>query len=520
VTAKPRLGVSVAVVLLFFAVSRVVYTAGLDVQFNATTIRNYWQIIDPVLLRGRLAESIFYLHGQPPLFNLFIGIVLKLWPNAYAAVFHAAYIVIGAAFAVSLLALQRRMRVDPRVALALTVLFVVAPATVKYENWLFYTYPVAALLCAAALFLHRHLDSGSPTDGLAFYALLAAVVLTRGIYPVAWFALVAAAVALTAPHLRRITLRAAAAPLALLLLFSLKQLIVFGTLGAGSAFMGPNLATRIRKQADPELVAELVREKRISGALRLPQFRKISLYYKHIGTPKPTGIPLLDTELKSTGAVNTNHIGYLAVSRIQMRDVVYMITHYPMLYVKSFAGTGGYFRPSGDDALASYQHNEPRMRAVSDAWDVLVCGQRNDRGPGWNLIVGLPLLLGFATCLLIRGLRVPAIDLPHEFTLGFALVTTLYTSGLTVALSSGDYNRYRFKVDAFYVLFLGIALSAVVGYVGRKRGAGTARADASPGSLDGLPGTAGKARSKKASSGRPPRPRTSGASRSRGRGSE
>ena len=36
------------------------------------------QYLDPLLLKSDLLKSLFYLHSQPPIFNLFLGIVLKL----------------------------------------------------------------------------------------------------------------------------------------------------------------------------------------------------------------------------------------------------------------------------------------------------------------------------------------------------------------------------------------------------------------------------------------------------------
>ena len=48
------------------------------VRFDAHALGIYYQFIDPPLLESRLLESLFYSHGQPPLFNLFLGLVLKI----------------------------------------------------------------------------------------------------------------------------------------------------------------------------------------------------------------------------------------------------------------------------------------------------------------------------------------------------------------------------------------------------------------------------------------------------------
>ncbi len=43
-----------------------------------------WQALDTDLLRNDLLTSLFYLHTQPPLFNLFAGMIIKVFSD-YAA---------------------------------------------------------------------------------------------------------------------------------------------------------------------------------------------------------------------------------------------------------------------------------------------------------------------------------------------------------------------------------------------------------------------------------------------------
>ena len=73
----------------------------------------YIQFLDPELLRHDLLRSLFYLRDQPPLFNAFLGVVLKLFPLHYAQAFEAIYVAGGIAFGVILYELMVRMRVAP-----------------------------------------------------------------------------------------------------------------------------------------------------------------------------------------------------------------------------------------------------------------------------------------------------------------------------------------------------------------------------------------------------------------------
>jgi hypothetical protein len=62
--------------------------------------------------------------------------------------------------------------------------FAWSPASILYENWLFYTYPATALLALSALTLGSH----SYIAWSAFSALLAILALSVALFHVIWFA--------------------------------------------------------------------------------------------------------------------------------------------------------------------------------------------------------------------------------------------------------------------------------------------------------------------------------------------
>ena len=145
------------------------------------------QFIDTELLKSNLFQSIYYLHIQPPLFNLFLGVVLKLFPGKYAEVFHFIYLVMGLLLAISIFATMTRLGVSGKQSFLWTLLFIVSPACILYENHLSYEYPVAMLLCLSALFLHQFLSHVRLRDGFIFFALLAFIVLIRSLFHFIWF---------------------------------------------------------------------------------------------------------------------------------------------------------------------------------------------------------------------------------------------------------------------------------------------------------------------------------------------
>ena len=80
--------------LALFAISRTAYYL-LGVRFDARGLTVLFQLLDPELLRHNLLQSLFYLHMQPPGYNLFVGVILKLFPHTYVTAFHGSISCLG-----------------------------------------------------------------------------------------------------------------------------------------------------------------------------------------------------------------------------------------------------------------------------------------------------------------------------------------------------------------------------------------------------------------------------------------
>ncbi|MDX1390037.1 MAG: hypothetical protein R3344_12655, partial [Acidobacteriota bacterium] len=80
-----RCSLYVWVVIVFIASE--LLAGYLGIRFADETLGTLYQYLDPEILREDLTRGLFYLHAQPPLFNLFLGIVVKLFPESYAFVF-------------------------------------------------------------------------------------------------------------------------------------------------------------------------------------------------------------------------------------------------------------------------------------------------------------------------------------------------------------------------------------------------------------------------------------------------
>jgi hypothetical protein len=439
-------------VVLAFLASRAVYFFYFGVRFSDNSLHYYLQYVDPVLLKSRLLESVTYLWEQPPLFNLFLGLVLKAFPDHSYEAFHAIFLGCGLALAVSMFLLTTRMGIPPLPSALLATLFAVHPATVLYENWLFYTYPIAALFGLAALFLHRYLCERRVRDGLVFFALLTALSLIRVTYHPFWLLLIAAAVFMAVRAKRKQVLLVCMIPVAVTISLLVKNYVLFGSAFAGKWTLGANLVT-MAGNLPPEEHKRLAREGHLSLIYRLdyPDFKPYLPPYEK------TGVAVLDEELKSNGNWNMNHLMWIDVGEINMQDAKYIIMHYPDLYLASlWNNCKVYFEPAGNYYLFSLEEdgNIHRLQAVlhmshlQEAW--------------FNWVVLLACVsfgAAFGVRWLARRIRRGTGDgggaqVLHEdataFTTLFMVFNIVFVSAATVAVAYDDHQRYRFEVMSLY----------------------------------------------------------------------
>ena len=79
-----------------FALSRVIfYTAGIRMNLDLFVGNGTAQLPDLLFLKEKLAETLYYMHGQPPLYNLYCGLLLKFFSNHLTLVVHSHFLFLG-----------------------------------------------------------------------------------------------------------------------------------------------------------------------------------------------------------------------------------------------------------------------------------------------------------------------------------------------------------------------------------------------------------------------------------------
>jgi hypothetical protein len=469
-----------ALLAMVFAVSRLGYYL-LGVRFDARPVLNYYQFIDPELLKHRLFESLLYLHIQPPGWNLYVGTVLKLFPTSYPSAFHVCHLLMGLGICWSLYYLVRTCRVSRWLAFSLAVWFIVSPGVVLFENYLLYEYLVAFLLLMAAVALARFLQDARARWMILFFAALFGLVLVRNFFHLVYFIAMLAALAFLSKSHRRMVLLCGAVPLLAIVGLYAKNRILFGTF-SGSTWMGMNMDVITAHQLTPDEARYFVSRGVISGASLLDSGSALDLYRPYIQMPGRTGIPVLDDCITSTGATNFNCLAFLQVQQIYTRDGLALLRNYPVVYLRSMeVAWFSYFLPPGD--FPFFDLNRPRIHKLDRVWNFVFFGQfkeASDRKElrrlaahgaraslvlftGIFLMIGLPALWLWGLYYVVSGVRNKTMDRPQAMLIGFLLANIAYVTAIANLLSSFENNRYRFPLDAFYVVLLGIALSSSLG---------------------------------------------------------
>lgn len=429
-----------------FCLSRVVYYL-LGVRFIDSTAGRFMHYVDPVLLKNDLARSLFYLHSQPPLFNLYLGLVFKAFPGHAHTAFHVTYLILGLALCLSLYGVMRELGVAPVTGAALTGFFMVSPPCILYENWLYYDYPLAALLCCSAYSLTVFLRKPTGAAAGALFFLAAGIALIRCLFHAVWVvAIIGALLAARRGHARAI-LTAAAVPLALVLFVYAKNLVCFGQ-PAASSWMGMNLAKVCTFRLPLEERERLIRSGVLSGLATIMPWSPPEAYRGLVPPAPPTGIPVLDQVTKSTGKPNFNSMAYLAISRAYLRDAIWVITHRPAAYIRGSIKAYRYFCwPSSNPRLVwGVDTNISRIRAWDSLYSTVVCGRLAPRfSEGFFIFLAYALAVVLGLRLSLR--RRPGLTDDRRLLLLFLLGNIIYVTLVGNASEVDENWRYRFTID-------------------------------------------------------------------------
>ena len=431
-----------------------------------------WQIVDFNLLRTHLTQSIFYLHSQPPLLNLFLGMVLKLTPDPSHVpyVLQSFYRLMGFSLMLMMFQLMLDLGAPEGIAVALTLLFEFNPGTLMLENLCYTACPSQLLFCGSAFGLYRFLERGKPWIGLAFLTCAALPIFLNSSFQPLWFICVAGFCYYTVSKRFREMLPAMAMIAGLIAILVIKNATVFGIYTTSSWF-GMNLARVTMPLIWSENIRHEVLAGELSGFALIQPFEPLDKY--PMEKSPPTGIPVLDTRAKGNGTCNYNNILYINISQHYLKDAIYSLIHHPGAYLHEMVRTCGcYFGTVKDQD----SRKSVRLGAWNHLYDLILQPAALSWWPrqqrcDWvdlSLLIGVPLIFLLTSIRLARAVEWNASDI----AIAFILMTITYTSVMALMFEIGENPRFRSVVDPLFLVLLGSLLGDLYRRVGPRLNSG------------------------------------------------
>lgn len=419
--------VNVLLLPALFILSRVIYYL-LGIRFDAASIEWGYQLLDPYYLKTDLLRSIWYLHMQPPLYNLLLGLVLKFFPGHVSFVLHLIFTSCGFLIVWLMNDSMKMLRVSPKWRWGVLVYFIFAPTAVLYEHMLFYSYLTVFFLTAAfwglVQFTHQH-----KTAGLAiFYSMLAALVLTMSMFHLVFLLVLVIIPLVVFKTNRKAILRAAVFPLFFCFLWYFKNFLLFGSFSS-SSFLGMNMA----RVAYPYGTA--------MGNTGI--FQPVKNYGDQV-TPdsRYPDIPVLHENYKKNGYVSFNHLGYLQVSKKFKKESIYVMTYEPSRYFHEVRNAFEiYFYPS-----SVYEFLGPNFVKMPDF--IYACSLVKDRKHALLLLIVYIMVFSVICYLTVKinsGSGVVQVDKRSLIVIWMFVFVIAYIMCIGNFLERGENHRFRFS---------------------------------------------------------------------------
>jgi hypothetical protein len=397
------------------------------------------------------------MHSQPPLFNLFLGIGLKLFPDDPGIFYHYSFLLLGLIFSLSLYLLLINLKISKKISFVLTVVFIINPAFILYENLLFYTHPIMVLLFLSAFLLNIYLTNRSILYLFLFFTAIAIICLTQSFFHLAWFAAVVLILLIFKIDKIKRIVAVASIPFLIVLSVYLKNYYVFNEF-TSSTWLGMNLSKITTFQVSQQTRDSLFKAgctSYLSTLTYFPDIRKPGLNIA-IDTTS-TGIPVLDEIKKSSNRTNYNNINYIRISETSLEDALTILKKIPNAYLNGLRKAMFiYFMPPDNYRLLGA--TKKKILLWADVFDEVVygCIGRNQK-EALFLIVLFPLLILYGIYYLIKVNKDPTI----RITIAYILFTIIYVTIVGLLFDVGENNRFRYVIDPLLFVLAGLLINSL-----------------------------------------------------------
>lgn len=417
---------------------------------NYDSINVYWQYLSLDSLQHDLLKGVWYNHTQPPIFNLFLGGILKLFGSYAALAFPLIFKLITIINVLLLYKCLKLLVCYSKIPLIISLLYVLSPATMILENELFYTTFITMLLLTSSYFLIQFTRRNNYWFAIGFLLPLAFACLTRGMYNIGWLVVIAL---VSIFYFRKTAFRTltvvSVCCIVLATSWYVKNYVIFEKFTT-STWLGMNLARNVFHDHDV---------KDSSKIESIEPFSQISVYRPFItGVLEKRYAGLNDAELlkefKNGKHVNLNHISYIEVSQKYAEASKAQIKRNPAAYLRNvLQSVVIFFAPATRYPFAEIQSQKIKYYDIAYSFNLnhFAKGKEERR---WAMVLSsMPKIIMYVITfgLILTGIKrrkyVSALNL-------FILLTFAYIFFISSCVEHYENMRFRFEIEPLFLLLL------------------------------------------------------------------
>jgi hypothetical protein len=440
-------------IILLFILTRVYLYQYLGIEFGYN-LDGLIQYLDVNWLRHNLFQSILYLHSQPPLFNLLIGVFEKYFPDYSKDIVQFIFLVTSLITNLALFKILIRLNIDFYLSFLLTIIYLITPATILYENLFFYTHIIIFFLTLSCYFLLSFIQNKKLKDIFLFSFLLSLCVLTTSFFHIIWFFAIITALIFLYPRDKIVILKSVLIPVTLIVIVIVKNYLIFGNLNL-SSWLGMNLSRITVNELNPSEKKILIKDSKLNELAKFKPFPEIDSIENimELKTLNKTGIGVLDDKKKKSGHTNYNNILYIKASKLIFKDDIYIITHYPAVYLEGVLKAFHlYFK-----SPTKYNMLEPNIYKIwqlNSFYNRFIYGTLDSGGFGFLSFIFINLMIIISIVIIFNR----KIEKSIKVILMFLIFNILYVMLLGNLLEFGENNRFRYYTEIYHFIIWGIIL--------------------------------------------------------------
>ncbi|MDT8323913.1 MAG: hypothetical protein RRA94_07385 [Bacteroidota bacterium] len=407
---------------------------------------DFWQILDYRFLQDDLLQNLWYLHGQPPLYNLYLGTLFQVF-SPDVRIYVGANIVLAASTVAMVYVLARWMEIGTVMRRVLMLVVILHPALYVYEHYELYSVFTAFLIVLSITALAWW--SRSQSRSALFLSLLGLALLigSRSMYQLPLLLLPLSVLLLQpAAKTRRLTLVACALACVVVSGLYVKNSLQFGFFGT-SSWYGISMYKVVNGGYHTEAKDMQAAEHCVTAHAA---FSRPSVY-RSCGFSEETAIPVLNQDDQNNVNVPDISRAYFSAAKSRvLADPAAALVHVGEMAVL-------WFMPS---SLPQSWAPEPWKSPAFSAYEARFYGVLGGRYLLKPFGVHSYLMLSYLIVVLLFLYRVTGIV--RRWRSGritekeFIILLAVFLVGYNFVISSigeyGENNRFKFDVEFLFLL--------------------------------------------------------------------